>query len=318
MNISNHGVYQKQRVFRSCALSLAGTLAGLGMMTSGAEAFTIVPTSDQNLLVNTLVDGSVVVGSISSSLAPGAAGIFSNGFLAGIGIDQGIILTTGKAVNALGPNGNAGEFEVSGVGNPTPEINFGASTDNNRPGDSQLSSIVGATTFDATILQFDFIAPTAGTIAFNYVFASEEYIDYENTEFNDIFGFFLNGNNIALLPVAGTPAVSINTVNSVNNSSFFNQNISVPGPAGPSPFNIEYDGFTNVLVTLNASVVAGNNTIRLALADTSDRVLDSAVFLEKGSFRFQEAPPATIPEPISVLGLLTVGAFFLQSRRKLV
>lgn len=298
--------------------SITLLMAEMLMATPVAQGFSMIPTNDPNLLVNTLVDGVVPISGISWQIAPGATSIFHDGFLAGLGIDQGILLTTGQATDALGSNGNGTEPELSGVGNPLPGTQFGASVDNRMSGDPQLSAIVNAPTYDATFLQFNFIAPTPGTISFNYIFASEEYIDYENTSYNDVFGFFLNGYNIARLPVEGNPAVSINTVNSVKNTQFFHQNISNPYPGAPAPYNIEYDGFTNVLVTLNAPVMAGTNTIRLAIADTADALLDSAVFLEKGSFKFQKE---SVPEPISLFSLATIAAFILhtgikrQSRR---
>jgi hypothetical protein len=54
-------------------------------------------------------------------------------------------------------------------------------------------------TFDATVLEFDFV-PTFSTVQFQYVFSSEEYSDFSNTSFNDVFAFFVNGVNIAVVP----------------------------------------------------------------------------------------------------------------------
>ena len=45
---------------------------------------------------------------------------------------------------------------------------------------------------DVAILEFDFV-PTSDSISFRYVFGSEEYFAYENTQFNDVFGFFYRG-----------------------------------------------------------------------------------------------------------------------------
>ncbi len=79
-------------------------------------------------------------------------------------------------------------------------------------GDSALDAIVSPNlTEDATILEFDFI-PTQGTVDFSYVFSSEEYNDFANSAFNDVFAFFVNGTNCALVPGTSDP-VSINTIN---------------------------------------------------------------------------------------------------------
>ena len=48
---------------------------------------------------------------------------------------------------------------------------------------------------DAAVLEFDFIA-ISDTILFDFVFASDEYLEFVNTAFNDVFGFFLSGPGI--------------------------------------------------------------------------------------------------------------------------
>src|SRR3712207_9180281 len=58
---------------------------------------------------------------------------------AGIGIESGIILTTGNANLAPGPNNNDG-----------------AGANLGRDGDANLNTASGKTTFDAAVLEFDF------------------------------------------------------------------------------------------------------------------------------------------------------------------
>ena len=45
------------------------------------------------------------------------------------------------------------------------------------------------------ILEFDFF-PSADTVKFNYVFAGEEYLEWVNTQFNDVFAFLISGPGI--------------------------------------------------------------------------------------------------------------------------
>src|SRR5690606_24494876 len=124
---------------------------------------------------------------------------------------------------------------------------------------------------------FDF-ETTTGDLFFSYVFASEEYNEYVNTSVNDVFAFFVDGVNIALIPGTSTP-VSINTVNCgfstdgalpglnpSNCDQFVNNDLQNGGPF----FNIEYDGFTKVLVASALGLSAGTHHIKLAIADADD------------------------------------------------
>ncbi len=130
------------------------------------------------------------------------------------------------------------------------------------------------------MLQFDFV-PSSSTVQFNYVFGSDEYSDFSNTEFNDIVGIFINGTDCALVPGTEDP-VDVDNINNGNdaggdttphNVSLFRNNV-------PPTINTELDGLTTVL-TCTADVEPGvSNTIKLAIADASDEALDSAVFVQ--------------------------------------
>ena len=59
--------------------------------------------------------------------------------------------------------------------------------------------------------------PSGDTIAFNYMFGSDEYPEYSPSTYNDAFGFFLwgpnpigpayNATNLALIPGTTTPVL---------------------------------------------------------------------------------------------------------------
>ncbi len=153
-------------------------------------------------------------------------------------------------------------------------------------------------TNDAAILEFLFTS-TTNQVAFEYQFASEEYNEFTNSSFNDIFGFFVNGNDIAFIPGTTTP-VSINNVNGGNplgidasNPAFFNNNDLNDG--GPF-FDIEYDGFTSVF-TATSVVNPGINSIKLAIADVGDSSWDSGVFI-KGQGFSGEIPGTNPDDPL--------------------
>jgi gliding motility-associated-like protein len=212
--------------------------------------------------------------------APAAIGFF-NGVSSNIGLDSGIVMTSGSIQNAPGPN-----------------LQSGITTDNQLNGDPDLDNIMSPTSsWDASVLQFDFV-PTGDTVKFRYVFASDEYPEYANTSINDGFGFFLSGvstpmpvTNIALIPSSTTP-VTINSVNCQNNSPYYVCNdpsnftcgptYTCPGTSGAT--TVEYDGFTTVLTAISPVICGETYHIKIAIADGSDHVLDSGVFLEAGSF----------------------------------
>ena len=63
-----------------------------------APALTVAPTNDASILTNTLLGSGIdLVGTPVYTGASAASGTFAGGLAAGIGIESGIILTTGSA-----------------------------------------------------------------------------------------------------------------------------------------------------------------------------------------------------------------------------
>lgn len=260
-----------------------------------AMALSVTTTNDGSVLAGTILGGGVTItpGSISYSGAAGASGTFTDGVSSGLGIESGIILTSGSAASAVGPN-----------------VNDATTTINSLGGDADLNGLIpGYTTYDATLLEFDFTT-TGGDLYFNYVFASEEYNEWVNSSFNDVFGFFLNGTNIALIPSTSTP-VAIDNVNTAVNPAYYNNN----DPSDTAtPFDIEYDGFTTVFTAMALGLGSGSHHIKLAIADAGDHSLDSAVFLQAGSF--SDEPTNGVPEPSTLLLMGSGMAGLALFRRK--
>jgi hypothetical protein len=196
--------------------------------------------------------------------------------------NDGIILSSGNVDDAEGPNDSDN-----------------TSTDFGTPGDSELDTLAGDDTFDAAIFEIDFTT-AGGDLFFNYRFASEEYNEFVDSSFNDVFGFFLDGTNIAKIPGTNDP-VSVNNVNNTTNSSFFNDND--PSDTG-TPFDIEYDGFTDTFSAGATGLSSGSHLLELKVADTSDATYDSAVFIQSGTL--SDEPGADIPIP-STVGLFLAG-----------
>ncbi|MCL6261213.1 choice-of-anchor L domain-containing protein [Aquiflexum sp. TKW24L] len=224
---------------------------------------------------------------------PIAAGTFTGG-TGIIGFESGIILSSGNIASVVGPNTSNSTTTVLGT-----------------LGDADLNGLGAGTTGDATVLEFDFTCESIQVISFQYVFTSEEYNEFVNSSFNDVFGFFLNGVNIALIPGSNTP-VSINNLNcgnpynpagGVNCDLFVNNEISTRAVE----INTEMDGLT-VVLTATAEVTPGTNRIKLAIADVGDRSLDSKVLIKAESFVCAppvvfvpfDVHPGSCPNPINL------------------
>lgn len=237
------------------------------------------------------------------SLINSQIGIFSGGW-GSIGIEDGIILATGDASVAEGPNDL-----------PTAHIPI----DEELTEEPDLAQLMGgnAELNDVAILEFDFLAE-GDTLRFSYVFASEEYNEHTCSPYNDAFGFFISGPgiegdaqfennalNLAKIPGTNTP-VAINTVNrgipgeygsmaicnaaDVNwqsNSTYF-----VDNEGNPDPTTTQFDGFTTVFNVEIPVVCGGTYHIKMAVADAVDGKNDSAVFLKSESF--SSKPPLEV------------------------
>ncbi|SEA06723.1 PEP-CTERM protein-sorting domain-containing protein [Desulfuromusa kysingii] len=288
--------------------TVAILILGFLMTVSPVFALTVVTSDDGNALAGGILGaGITTVGTVTYTGSSSSSGFFADGLSSGIGMETGIILTSGDAMLAAGPNMEDDSTGVVGTGY-----------------DADLAPLIpGYSIQDTSFLQFDF-ETAGGDLYFNYVFASEEYNEYTNSEFNDVFGFFLDGVNIALIPGTNTP-VSINNVNGGNpygagasHAEFFNNNdLSDGGPF----YDLGYDGFTDVFTAFALDLSAGIHTIKLAIADAGDSILDSAVFIQGGSFSDTPVDPgngtAPVPEPgtIILLGSGLLGLAF--ARRKI-
>ncbi|MDJ0899227.1 MAG: choice-of-anchor L domain-containing protein [Xenococcus sp. MO_188.B8] len=220
-----------------------------------------------------------------------AIGYFEGGLLddmVGIGIDSGIILSTGEISDASGPN----------VEDNTGQALF-------TPGDSDLNMILDpessdrdeladGDTNDAIFLEFDFV-PENEEFTFEYVFASDEYNEFANSGFNDIFAFLLDGENIALIPSTTEP-VSINNINAQENTKFFRNN-DPSDVAEENLLDIEFDGLTTVLEARGFVTPGKTHHLKLVIADVSDSIYDSAVFLKAGSL---STPPTVNDATLTV------------------
>ncbi|MCH2197596.1 MAG: choice-of-anchor L domain-containing protein [Flavobacteriales bacterium] len=267
-------------------IDFAGNTIGTGTLATGGYGYVQVPiggaacdpmntdvisvesgsyTADQ-LITDVFLGDCLEATNVTYTGDAGAIGTFSNG--SAIGIEEGIIITSGSVFNAPGPNTSGSAGTATGAG-----------------GSLLLDNISGVFTYDASVFTFEFTASTS-QVTFTYVFASEEYPEFVCSGLNDVFGFFVSGpgyadnTNIAIVPGTSDPV----TINNVNNNgglclpyypAYYNDN------AGSA---IQYDGYTEPMEAVINTVPCQTYTITIAVADGGDSIYDSAVFLQAESF----------------------------------
>ncbi len=246
---------------------------------SFGQLVTSTAQSPGSLVQNVLLGQGVAVSNIQFNGYPASIGSFT-ATNTNLGINSGIIMTTGTVVNnANGPQGPNNKENVS--------------FDNKSPGFSLLSDIIGGkTTLNAAYLQMD-IVPQSDTVRFKYVFGSEEYPKFappNSSTFNDVFAFFISGPGISgqqnIAKLGNGTTVSINNINAITNNNYFIYN----GDGTNAPYNssnkyIQYNGFTTVLEAV-AKVQCGQTYhLILAISDVEDGLYDSGIFLEANSLK---------------------------------
>ena len=185
--------------------------------------------------------------------------------------EEGIVLSTGRARNARGPNTSINDSGSEAW-----------------PGDPDLRQITSTNNlFNATYIQFDFV-PATNSISFNFLFASEEYQENYQCIYSDVFAFILtdsNGQstNLAIIPDTNQP-VRATTIRPGVEGQCGANNLDYFDKINGAQDAISFHGQTKSLKA-ESEVNAGETyTIKLVISDNQDSQVDSAVFLEAGSF----------------------------------
>lgn len=245
---------------------------------SGQQHIQVNDSYNAQQLVNALIANSCAqVSNISLQGSPGNKSYahFTNN-AAAFPFTDGIILSTGFASSATGPNNSL--------------LSEGATT---WLGDIDLEAALGVSnTINATVLEFDFI-PYTDKISFDYVFSSEQYltsiISQNQCNYTDGFAFLIKEaagtaayTNLAVVPDTDIP-VKVNTVRGqgvcpASNEQYFD---SFNGLEHPTNFNGQ-----TVILQAKTNVIAGTlYHIKLVVADQGNNLYDSAIFLGGGSFK---------------------------------
>lgn len=288
------------RITHKIAALTATLTTALSLLAAPVMAFSVEATNDIENLKNNLL-GANTDGlsnfSISITGNPLASGIFTND---PFGLSSGVVLSTGKVTDLPGQNRRDNE-------------NWGGS-------DATTDFLPLQEEGDLTQLNLSFFADsTAEKLFFEYVFASEEFLEYGGSRYNDDFELLLNGINFAKLTDGKT--VTINNLVPDNSNRFTDHPDYIDNPSltGLAANIIKLDGFTKVLGFEGLLQKNQTNVLSIRIKDVGDGMLDSAVFIKGNSLGTIKAE--AVPEPMTVGGLMAGGAMLaagrkLRSRRK--
>ncbi|MBK8968493.1 MAG: choice-of-anchor L domain-containing protein [Lewinellaceae bacterium] len=243
-----------------------------------ANLLTTGSVDPESLIRNTLIGGDCYeVDSVTAVGNVSSRGTFASGG-SSIGLESGVVLSTGDVSVLPGPNTSSmanGGFFVNSADDP------------------DLAALTSGNQFDLSTIEFDF-TPTASKVQFDFVFGSEEHCEFINSQYNDVFGFFISGpgitgkQNIALIPGTSTP-VTTNNINYLTNANYYvNNNDFFLSPCFLFPTanldDCELDGWTQVFTAQADVIPCSTYHIKLAIADVGDARYASAVFLRANSF----------------------------------
>jgi len=282
---------------------------------SPLRAFSITRSTSPEILTNSFFGDTsgLTFKDIEVNGDPRAFGIFQDDpFL----LQSGVVLSTGNVEDAIGVN------EIDGGIQPL----FGG---------ADLSTDLGEPGEDLTSLIFEFdVDESKDTLYFQYVFGSEEFIEYGGSAFNDSFELLLNGINLATL-TDGRPT-SINQL-------FFDPDLSTESDTDPYHPDFRYnpvgeglvsdssklDGYSRPLLFSGPLIQNSRNRLEISVEDVGDGIFDSLVFLKADTFGTVKPPSilgdgldgalssgndddaAQIPEPVGSSAVLIFGSGFL-------
>jgi Hint domain-containing protein/Big-like domain-containing protein len=244
-----------------CSRSAVNKLGGQDMVAASELPIqTVREGVDATDMAEAIFGNGVQVVSASYTGDIDSAGIYTDGDTVAPGVtpgDTGVILSTGDAEDFTNSSGTA---------NQRANTSTNTSGENNN---AQFNAAAGASTRDASYLDVDFI-PDSSVMTMQFVFSSEEYPEFETSEYQDFVGVWVNGQFIEM--DVGDGDTDPGNINDTNNLNMYVDNTN-------SDYNTEMDGFTITLtltMVVNPDVV---NSIRIGIADVDDHNYDSNLLI---------------------------------------
>jgi gliding motility-associated-like protein len=250
----------------------------------------ITPGATATQLANNIVAPGITVTNATMNCAQTACGTWTGNLQAGGSqlSNGGIVMTTGSAANADGPNATgSSSTAVAGFDFSDPHLTTQPGAGNPAPNR------------DNCVLEFD-MQPSCAAFNVNFVFGSEEYPEFVTGSFNDGFGIFISGpnpaggnyNNYNVARLNNGQLVSIDNVNANTNAQYYNTN---------NTGVIQYDGYTDGLTAQLSVIACSTYHVKIVIADAGDESYDSGLFLGVGSFSCS-TPLLTVNTPAPICG----------------
>ncbi|MGO3796990.1 MAG: choice-of-anchor L domain-containing protein, partial [Pauljensenia sp.] len=256
---------------------------------SPGQDVTSLRDTDAASLVQELAGEGVTVTSASFEGLDVQAGRYADLAFDALSPSTGVVLSTGSVIDSDPTSAEDVDFTYSSVLGPNKKLT--TTGDLGGAGSPALEGIFGETTYDAAVLTLT-VVPEGEELALEYVFGSEEYSLWSDRDYSDAFAVLVDGEVCSLVPGTSDP-VGTTTVNPSSNADLHVVNFvgTDPGAVG---LDTELNAFT-VPLTCVAEVDPGEeSTVVVAIADTRDGQLDSAVLLAGSSLT---SPPDSGPTP---------------------
>lgn len=159
----------------------------------------------------------------------------------------------------------------------------------------------GFTAFNVATVDIGITIPNdVSALAFDYKFGTEENPEFLDSQFQDFFESFLIAPDGEIEPLSTLPDGSPVTVNNADRfSNSPNGTSQNPLPPLPEPADTSYNAVTDLqTASYDVSSFSGNEiTLRLRIADASDPILDSGIFID--NLRFTDT--VDIPDGFSTV-----------------
>lgn len=239
-----------------CLVTLCLPIINVG----AKENFTVTKTSDKNKIVSTVLSNNMIATDISVvGYKQGQIGTFENG-KGNVGLDKGLVISTGYAESILKSNkkGSDGIHILSQK-------------------DKDLNNMSKYKLYDVASVEFTLTNQEqySTVLSFNYSFGSAEFD--QNYIYNDCFGLFVDYDNDGIYDenIAKLPNGKNTSIMNIKNGKYFTGSAS-------STYKDSFNGISNVFTAETSKEIPKGGTVRLkfALADCSDNIYNSAVFIE--------------------------------------